>query len=531
MTNSTWNQIISVINRKTVYLLSAICIFVALFLILRTHIQPTGVILSTWQIQDGSTWQTVQLPVIQPLHTIPQTTILRTTLPMTEADALIIPRQSGNSIQVLLNDTQLYSVGDPSEPTANLWNYVHLIQLPHPITEPSVLEIRLSSSSFASGLNGFPYLTEYRLASHQVSLLNWLASDSLWMLAGAALALGILLFMLALTRGKNANAEFFTGICLLMSVIYVQDAVFRISSGTLTDFLWTKKIIMAAGYIGILCFLCAIEKFSYRHLRFSKWMLAPVIPAVIAVLTAPNFQWFDQIIHVTNLVMFVLLTSAVVLLFISQKSQPWMIFPTTLLLLSIVQMICAVPLKWTGPLFIYPAILFTISVFGFNLIFEFHKVFRENVILRKEKNLDPLTGALNRNSLNEVNPHFFHTLVMIDLDNFKEINDTYGHAFGDILLIDFVKILQKNLRHDDLIIRYGGDEFLLLLKRIQPDDTGKLDTERILQRIQSQYRLINTEIEPKFSYGLASVTESLHDSVSLADLRMYEMKHNKAPLI
>lgn len=92
--------------------------------------------------------------------------------------------------------------------------------------------------------------------------------------------------------------------------------------------------------------------------------------------------------------------------------------------------------------------------------------------LEKQATIDPLTGTLNRRSFMERLQKEMRTLsrhgypicfALCDLDNFKGVNDTYGHAMGDEVLIFFTRMLRNELRETDIVGRYGGDEFILLM--------------------------------------------------------------------
>ena len=87
-------------------------------------------------------------------------------------------------------------------------------------------------------------------------------------------------------------------------------------------------------------------------------------------------------------------------------------------------------------------------------------------------NTDPLTKLYNRNILDAETPAIVKEaealgqpvcMMLIDVDDFKQINDTYGHPFGDAILRSFARILKQTFRQRDIAIRYGGDEFMLVL--------------------------------------------------------------------
>ncbi|NAZ30223.1 MAG: diguanylate cyclase [Caldimicrobium sp.] len=109
---------------------------------------------------------------------------------------------------------------------------------------------------------------------------------------------------------------------------------------------------------------------------------------------------------------------------------------------------------------------------------------------------DPLTNFFNRHFAEKVlkrelaNPPY--TLAIGDLDNFKKINDTYGHLAGDKVLKEVASVIRQNLRKTDLVVRWGGEEFLIFLKNTPVDvELGRL----IADRIRRAYR------RPSYSLG------------------------------
>jgi diguanylate cyclase len=150
---------------------------------------------------------------------------------------------------------------------------------------------------------------------------------------------------------------------------------------------------------------------------------------------------------------------------------------------------------------------------------------------------DPLTGALNRRGMTETFKHEESTasrqktplsICMLDLDNFKLVNDIHGHLAGDLVLIHLVGVLNESLRPHDTIIRYGGEEFLIIM----PNTTGK-DGVDVMNRAQEAltnrgFTNKDTAISLSFSGGVAQWTkgESMLDLVSRADKKLYLAKHS-----
>lgn len=148
-------------------------------------------------------------------------------------------------------------------------------------------------------------------------------------------------------------------------------------------------------------------------------------------------------------------------------------------------------------------------------------------------NTDPLTGALNRRSFNEIAEKKMiiaevnrrpYTMVYIDLDNFKTINDKLGHAIGDLVLKTVVDTIQNQIRNTDFLARLGGDEFAVLLT-----DLDQTHAKVIVQRLHSSLldKMAANDWEITFSIGVLTVLslpESADKLVSLTDALMYEVK-------
>jgi diguanylate cyclase (GGDEF)-like protein len=146
---------------------------------------------------------------------------------------------------------------------------------------------------------------------------------------------------------------------------------------------------------------------------------------------------------------------------------------------------------------------------------------REAEVLRGQTMQDPLTGCFNRRYLEafaaDTATGSQWAVINIDLDGFKQINDSHGHEHGDGVLRAIAGFLQQRLREDDALVRTGGDEFLILLPRATPASLGAL-----VARLET-----DRDVAPcRYSLGSASREdgESLTDTMARADARMYELR-------
>ncbi|MDH5716023.1 MAG: diguanylate cyclase [Spirochaetia bacterium] len=150
---------------------------------------------------------------------------------------------------------------------------------------------------------------------------------------------------------------------------------------------------------------------------------------------------------------------------------------------------------------------------------------------------DSLTGIYNNRAFHAfLNDEIKRTertkkpisLCMMDLDNFKLINDTYGHQAGDTILKQFAQLIEAEIRGIDKLCRYGGEEFALILPEIYIDN-ARLVAERIIDAVGKMKFLIqnNTEINVTVSIGIAvfpDIAKSEDDLLAMADKALYQAK-------
>lgn len=142
--------------------------------------------------------------------------------------------------------------------------------------------------------------------------------------------------------------------------------------------------------------------------------------------------------------------------------------------------------------------------------------------------VDPLTGAYNRQYYNEQLSGLpkINAVAMLDVDNFKTINDSYGHPTGDLILQKIVRQIQCRIADSGAVVRYGGDEFILTFHRISEEKLSEM-----LEEIRSSISSFRSEEFPqlKISISIGAVfcsekaTELLHE----ADKALYQAKKEK----
>ncbi|WP_232245160.1 MULTISPECIES: GGDEF domain-containing protein [Delftia] len=152
--------------------------------------------------------------------------------------------------------------------------------------------------------------------------------------------------------------------------------------------------------------------------------------------------------------------------------------------------------------------------------------------LREERNHDSLTNLLNRRAFQEAaelrlaDPHMAPISVLIgDIDHFKRINDSWGHDCGDRVLQAVAQTLQQHVRNDDLVSRFGGEEFVLLLMRTTPQE-AELVAQRIRAQLSADGYVLAAGQRVTISFGIAPVAANtaLTDALTRADGLLYAAK-------
>ena len=152
--------------------------------------------------------------------------------------------------------------------------------------------------------------------------------------------------------------------------------------------------------------------------------------------------------------------------------------------------------------------------------------------LERKAIYDPLTGLFNRYALmeflskeverikREKRENLF--IIFLDLDNFKQVNDLYGHKKGDEVLRQVAELLKNHFRKYDIVARFGGDEFMVIVR-----NSSKENVEETLKKLQKRIEEIFDKFDISVSYGIAVAPvdgTNIDRLIAIADRRMYQMK-------
>lgn len=158
------------------------------------------------------------------------------------------------------------------------------------------------------------------------------------------------------------------------------------------------------------------------------------------------------------------------------------------------------------------------------------------IAMTKLANQDPLTNLANRRLFEKRLEHDIahakrhHTniaLLYIDLDHFKNINDSFGHRAGDELLVQVAQRLKSSIRAEDTAARLGGDEFIILLSEVHSTSDAKQVADKIIDQINQPFNINDVVIRIGCSIGFSLYPEhsdKINKLISIADRAMYQAK-------
>ncbi|MCW8837831.1 MAG: diguanylate cyclase [Thiovulaceae bacterium] len=176
-------------------------------------------------------------------------------------------------------------------------------------------------------------------------------------------------------------------------------------------------------------------------------------------------------------------------------------------------------------------VIFTIYVDDLNKSIRLMNLLeKKSEYLEKRANRDNLTKTFNKTYMNKYLKNFLEQkrdgiILFLDIDHFKECNDTHGHLVGDEILVELAKTIQRYLRNEDLFVRWGGEEFIILFENIAKDIAIKKAEK--LRKIIEDAKLVN-DISTTISIGMTKIKkdDDINSLVKRADTLLYRAKRD-----
>lgn len=174
---------------------------------------------------------------------------------------------------------------------------------------------------------------------------------------------------------------------------------------------------------------------------------------------------------------------------------------------------------------------YLITLLVFVLIYRYVNIYQEKLEAAKR---DFLTGTFNKSAFEAFTYKQFlkkgyrHGIILMDLNDFKQINDQFGHPFGDTVLIEVANRIQKIMRNTDRVSRFGGDEYIIFINRIKDEETVKQVMSRIVQTISKPMMIDDLQLNISISAGYAIYPDegkTFEELYSIADQNMYKNKN------
>jgi len=162
------------------------------------------------------------------------------------------------------------------------------------------------------------------------------------------------------------------------------------------------------------------------------------------------------------------------------------------------------------------------------------EVEEKNTLLKMLSTTDKLTGLHNRIKIDDTlksNLDMFKrygnvfSIIMLDIDHFKKVNDNYGHPIGDAVLKDFATIIKQNARITDTVGRWGGEEFMIIAA--ETDSSGAIKFATTLKKAISDYDFEKVgRVTASFGLTQVAVGDDTEDIIKRADLALYSAKES-----
>ncbi len=402
--------------------------------------------------------------------------------------SLVFPYVGGSAMEVRVNGEWVGSRGDMAEGRSSIWNAAKVFPLrPDLLRKENRIEVTIRGV-YEAGIIVAPYIVDTKTGALRLSSLLFASDTAIWMLCGAILIIGLTIITLGLATLPEFDPRILLGVAGIATAFFMADFLaFEYLPLPLLEF---KRAVVILRHLVAIVFMAGCLRLLGRKTDwFARVFMAIQGVCAILVLFPGTMVDMKRLYDRTYLTVLPLQFYLFYLMIRERKSKAshqFLLFGVSVAVLAVIRDILAAFL-WPDAVLVshFGFMILILSVAGYVVT---DMADRNRQLVREKRRAeryreasmrDPLTGAFNRNIIPFVRESLTEpfSLVALDMDGLKSINDRYGHLAGDRVLQDFVAAMGQAFRKDDYIVRTGGDEFLAILPRCPAETARSLASE------------------------------------------------------
>lgn len=454
---------------------------------------------------------------------------------------IVMYRIASHWYKIYFNGILLGSVGNLKDDSSIVWNTISFFDIDkNLIKDVNEITIEIYYTYEIGALSFPPIITDIREANKLMDWFNFVLSN-IYIIAIGIMWFSFLLLMILSNLMKNSKKEYlYYSLATLFFSFYVFDNIL-IYDMMLSTIIF-KKIIFSCLYLSVSFVSLAIYKeFKGRINLISIILILSSI--IIIVFFSNNMVLLKKMTSIFNILIIlnilgwiystfknlktsndakVIFTSSIFLIIVTTYDIFFMVFGKTGIYNTISTNIL-------GSIF-FSLIVIVLVVFDYIELYSKMSWEKERADLFYEKSSrDALTGIYNRQYveafIENLTPPF--SLLMIDTDHFKEINDTHGHLIGDEVIKYIARESVNNVRSEDVVGRWGGDEFVIVFKQREKDNSLYV-AEKVRSAIKKPYSIDGLNFNITLSMGLYTAESKEENKIIFkkADDALYISKEN-----